>query len=134
MEATHHRQLFFFSSRKRHTSWNCDWSSDVCSSDLVALLDVAEPAECQHNDPGRNEDPAENAEWSHSASLECERWRHVACPAASSASIYIYLNGWISPHGRMRRAQAESNSPRALLAGAPEYPASDAGVRSPMLL
>src|SRR5689334_24391460 len=26
---------FFFSSRRRHTRWNCDWSSDVCSSDLV---------------------------------------------------------------------------------------------------
>src|SRR6266568_1883190 len=26
--------FFFFSSRRRHTSWNCDWSSDVCSSDL----------------------------------------------------------------------------------------------------
>src|SRR5438309_9726426 len=25
---------FFFSSRRRHTRWNCDWSSDVCSSDL----------------------------------------------------------------------------------------------------
>src|SRR3989338_11428850 len=24
----------FFSSRRRHTRWNCDWSSDVCSSDL----------------------------------------------------------------------------------------------------
>src|SRR5689334_13602174 len=31
---------FFFSSRGRHTSWNCDWSSDVCSSDLVQLPDV----------------------------------------------------------------------------------------------
>src|SRR6266481_304460 len=28
---------FFFSSRRRHTRWNCDWSSDVCSSDLGAL-------------------------------------------------------------------------------------------------
>src|SRR5689334_23710224 len=28
--------VFFFSSRRRHTRWNCDWSSDVCSSDLVA--------------------------------------------------------------------------------------------------
>src|SRR5438309_1525689 len=27
---------FFFSSRRRHTRWNCDWSSDVCSSDLDA--------------------------------------------------------------------------------------------------
>src|SRR6267143_2082405 len=28
--------FFFFSSRRRHTRWNCDWSSDVCSSDLKA--------------------------------------------------------------------------------------------------
>src|SRR5689334_24066262 len=29
--------FFFFSSRRRHTRWNCDWSSDVCSSDLKQL-------------------------------------------------------------------------------------------------
>src|SRR5207237_5030538 len=27
-------QCFFFSSRRRHTRFKCDWSSDVCSSDL----------------------------------------------------------------------------------------------------
>src|SRR6201996_4835401 len=27
--------LFFFSSRRRHTRFDCDWSSDVCSSDLI---------------------------------------------------------------------------------------------------
>src|SRR5256886_4910276 len=27
--------VFFFSSRRRHTRFDCDWSSDVCSSDLV---------------------------------------------------------------------------------------------------
>src|SRR5690242_20889067 len=27
--------VFFFSSRRRHTRLTCDWSSDVCSSDLV---------------------------------------------------------------------------------------------------
>src|SRR5260370_27346739 len=27
--------FFFFSSRRRHTRFKCDWSSDVCSSDLV---------------------------------------------------------------------------------------------------
>src|SRR5690606_40218264 len=40
---------FFFSSRRRHTSFSRDWSSDVCSSDLhdidarfeLALHDVA---------------------------------------------------------------------------------------------
>src|SRR2546427_4378159 len=28
--------FFFFSSRRRHTRFDCDWSSDVCSSDLVS--------------------------------------------------------------------------------------------------
>src|SRR5947207_6287369 len=29
--------FFFFSSRRRHTRSLCDWSSDVCSSDLKVL-------------------------------------------------------------------------------------------------
>src|SRR3712207_8763438 len=29
--------VFFFSSRRRHTRYWRDWSSDVCSSDLYAL-------------------------------------------------------------------------------------------------
>src|SRR5260370_10964892 len=29
-----HYFFFFFSSRRRHTRFKCDWSSDVCSSDL----------------------------------------------------------------------------------------------------
>src|SRR5438309_7202643 len=32
--------FFFFSSRRRHTRWNCDWSSDVCSSDLDPRADM----------------------------------------------------------------------------------------------
>src|SRR6266508_1669231 len=37
------KSFFFFSSRRRHTRWPRDWSSDVCSSDLVddaAAVDV----------------------------------------------------------------------------------------------
>src|SRR3989475_3756117 len=30
--------VFFFSSRRRHTRFDCDWSSDVCSSDLTLTL------------------------------------------------------------------------------------------------
>src|SRR3989449_10627757 len=30
--------VFFFSSRRRHTRCSRDWSSDVCSSDLGAML------------------------------------------------------------------------------------------------
>src|SRR5439155_14381492 len=36
---------FFFSSRRRHTRWPRDWSSDVCSSDLsgieISILGIA---------------------------------------------------------------------------------------------
>src|SRR5690606_18992017 len=31
---THMLVIFFFSSRRRHTRFSRDWSSDVCSSDL----------------------------------------------------------------------------------------------------
>src|SRR2546427_5026725 len=30
--------FFFFTSRRRHTRFDCDWSSDVCSSDLTQCL------------------------------------------------------------------------------------------------
>src|SRR5205085_8419860 len=37
--------FFFFSSRRRHTRFDCDWSSDVCSSDLPAgFQSVQHPA------------------------------------------------------------------------------------------
>src|SRR5579859_8246152 len=38
---------FFFSSRRRHTSFDCDWSSDVCSSDLFALYSFITGLESQ---------------------------------------------------------------------------------------
>src|SRR5688572_10621513 len=37
-------RIFFFSSRRRHTRFDCDWSSDVCSSVLTA--------EPRHRGPG----------------------------------------------------------------------------------
>src|SRR5690606_40108657 len=33
--------LFFFSSRRRHTRFSRDWSSDVCSSDLPTTIKPA---------------------------------------------------------------------------------------------
>src|SRR5256886_4209700 len=51
--------LFFFSSRRRHTRFDCDWSSDVCSSDLGVLVlagderaDVDDPLALLAGDPG----------------------------------------------------------------------------------
>src|SRR6266853_2975297 len=34
--------FFCFSSRRRHTRFDCDWSSDVCSSDLVPVRELSE--------------------------------------------------------------------------------------------
>src|SRR5476651_1530764 len=34
------RLFFFFSSRRRHTRYWRDWSSDVCSSDLIVFIAV----------------------------------------------------------------------------------------------
>src|SRR5690348_12182132 len=48
---------FFFSSRRRHTRWTGDWSSDVCSSDLArsgagpALVHLTVPRLCSHSGP-----------------------------------------------------------------------------------
>src|SRR6266478_7958076 len=35
---------FFFSSRRRHTRFDCDWSSDVCSSDLLVEQSMKAPS------------------------------------------------------------------------------------------
>src|SRR5690606_40018314 len=64
---------FFFSRRRRHTSFSRDWSSDVCSSDLQAL--AREPPQADGDE----------------ASQENENATHetlpapVACPAGSAA-------------------------------------------------
>src|SRR3989454_2899118 len=43
--------MFFFSSRRRHTRLQGDWSSDVCSSDLVwAFLATATDAKKAHTE------------------------------------------------------------------------------------
>src|SRR2546430_5365761 len=62
--------VFFFSSRRRHTRFDCDWSSDVCSSDL-----------CRWISP-----PRTRSSWGGlSPTCWSNRTRHAACrrPAGS---------------------------------------------------
>src|SRR5437762_14208184 len=47
--------MFFFSSRRRHTSYIGDWSSDVCSSDLPERVRSAHAAR-EHPLPSRSPD------------------------------------------------------------------------------
>src|SRR6266480_8136665 len=58
------RFFFFFSSRRRHTRLTCDWSSDVCSSDLQQSHVGFEP-----RDEGFALLPAERLTWA-TVSLE----------------------------------------------------------------
>src|SRR2546430_9977220 len=50
--------LFFFSSRRRHTRFDCDWSSDVCSSDLLIARELGiTPLEMRRHNVARAGDP-----------------------------------------------------------------------------
>src|SRR5256884_6539759 len=46
--------FFFFSSRRRHTRCSRDWSSDVCSSDLIGLGSAAPAYQWYLRLPGAN--------------------------------------------------------------------------------
>src|SRR2546430_14266499 len=69
--------FFFFSSRRRHTRFDCDWSSDVCSSDL-RLEWAEEPAverKNQRSSADGNEDmrPDQTSEHDHQTGRNDER-------------------------------------------------------------
>src|SRR2546430_3340788 len=52
------RLALFFSSRRRHTRFDCDWSSDVCSSDLIGPdeLDGEERTDSSRRNRGEDGD------------------------------------------------------------------------------
>src|SRR2546427_2311384 len=71
--------FFFFSSRRRHTRFDCDWSSDVCSSDLGRrreLLDRDRESACEEDARREREQEEQNPEENDARSqlaLSCER-------------------------------------------------------------
>src|SRR5256885_11706613 len=71
--------VFFFSSRRRHTRLQGDWSSDVCSSDLscLATYKVKGLFGCNNNDTTGRDRPTNlmvkpNALWGAASPLEKE--------------------------------------------------------------
>src|SRR5260221_8228166 len=82
-------ELFFFSSRRRHTRSLCDWSSDVCSSDLGsggAGTASAPPPPCgarRDGDIGRSRPAA-------ARSARAGQWyaRRHSRPAAACSPLY----------------------------------------------
>src|SRR2546427_12112970 len=62
--------FFFFSSRRRHTRFDCDWSSDVCSSDLLhihgssmVISATGKPATTTNTDAGATKNKPVEMEW-----------------------------------------------------------------------
>src|SRR6266480_7220128 len=77
---------FFFSSRRRHTRLTCDWSSDVCSSDLGdVLVAVAETQDAGLIVVARGEDQTLS---------DLSRWltHHAPC------DLLIVASGSRDPH------------------------------------
>src|SRR2546430_1320127 len=80
------KQVFFFSSRRRHTRFDCDWSSDVCSSDLCSNSTASSSS------IGRSAASSSNTVW-------CSRIlpaRRSALPTISPTSCRAVL-GTIAP-------------------------------------
>src|SRR5690348_18261920 len=73
--------FFFFSSRRRHTRWTGDWSSDVCSSDLLAL----------HAQTVAPQTPPEAQSQTHSAAQSPTAEQTQSPPGTSGANITIEI-------------------------------------------
>src|SRR5438132_12605650 len=80
--------VFFFSSRRRHTRLLCDWSSDVCSSDLAP----------------RN-DPSPPTTTSPSMLLSATTFAAFACPAAVLNSSLRAVRRIVPPRSEERRVR-----------------------------
>src|SRR2546429_1127895 len=79
--------VFFFSSRRRHTSCSRDWSSDVCSSDLCGFACAVAPVvEIDHASRGRvTRDALDPLLAAHPAPHVAAAPRHVAPPPGPTA-------------------------------------------------
>src|SRR6266480_7346571 len=76
--------FFFFSSRRRHTRLTCDWSSDVCSSDLDAGVVPRRPPAGAH----RGGSIAEGRRHSSLGSFEAQV---IHTPGHTPGRVSLYL-------------------------------------------
>src|SRR5437764_11588312 len=85
------RWLFFFSSRRRHTRYIGDWSSDVCSSDLRLSLS-----------------PKHTSDFRRSGSVRKYVWvRAKVGTAALAGGIITPVVTWAHPRSEERRVGKE---------------------------
>src|SRR5439155_10230805 len=80
----------FFSSRRRHTRWPRDWSSDVCSSDLgdaVHRVNAALARRSRHVSPKMGEIVRYGASWAGAYLVKRGRFLAAELPALLGEEI-----------------------------------------------
>src|SRR6266511_4630881 len=84
--------FFFFSSRRRHTRFSRDWSSDVCSSDLPARGPIRPLA---HGADNWGEHCLVAAALSTASKRECSRYtdRGIECKSRSGQRPTFFSGG-----------------------------------------
>src|SRR6266481_1941533 len=71
---------FFFSGRRRHTRWNCDGSSDVCSSDLAGTHPTAAWTEARQTKAARYDSVMHDLQMIGRRNMLCGLHVHVELP------------------------------------------------------
>src|SRR6266478_4710492 len=79
--------FFFFSSRRRHTRFDCDWSSDVCSSDLIRLRAAARTS--PQGRAARDQGKDQGGESSGATSAQSE-WKRLG---AGTGGVAVFRGG-----------------------------------------
>src|SRR5438132_12725406 len=100
--------FFFFSSRRRHTRSLCDWSSDVCSSDLrsSSVTKESENGTSTIAAPGRGRSGRSEER---RVGKECRtRWARNHSKKKKSGSLSGMVTEWI--HQTDDQASAETGS------------------------
>src|SRR5438093_9204687 len=83
--------LFFFSSRRRHTRLVSDWSSDVCSSDLIDFSSTATPpARPDAFGPPQQDEGPSDFDIRHKVSIS-GNWKIPGPPSGIARGV---LGGW----------------------------------------
>src|SRR5256885_3727848 len=99
--------FFFFSSRRRHTRLQGDWSSDVCSSDLWRYDFVRQSAACARiPEHGADVKPSTPPcyQVSSDTSTECAHF------VRTSYNLSVYdLPDFPRPHCRARRSEEHTS-------------------------
>src|SRR2546427_4576542 len=83
----HKVAFFFFSSRRRHTRFDCDWSSDVCSSDLVPSSRGVSHLQTDGLGHGGHDERAMDE-------IDARLTREVRAAGAAGGVLFAWLDDW----------------------------------------